>query len=181
MSDRLWHVLKGKTPCNFFFIILLGKNLLRWKKWLLWMMKTGGVYIYDGGFFEKKHNGLKPLFIFARKKAPSYMFDWDLNTPLKTLLRMKNYPLLLILYVPLYGTKYSRMDQVKFYGRQPLKSLKGYGLLKYIEFICLWNFLLSSTFYDTKFTWSLLLLTCRRRRFIDFMAMIWCKFVITFS
>ena len=28
------------------------------------------------------------------------------------------------------GTKYSRVDQVKICGRQPLKKLKGYGLLK---------------------------------------------------
>ena len=28
------------------------------------------------------------------------------------------------------GTKYSRVDQVKICGRQPLKKLRGYGLLK---------------------------------------------------
>ena len=37
----------------------------------------------------------------------------------------------------LFGTKYSRMDQVKF-GRQPLKTLKGYGLLK--QMLCYLQF-----------------------------------------
>ena len=29
----------------------------------------------------------------------------------------------------IFKTKYSRMDKVKFCGRQPLKNLRGYGLL----------------------------------------------------
>ena len=36
----------------------------------------------------------------------------------------------LILNGVTYGTKYSRMDQLKFCGRQPLQVLKGYGLLE---------------------------------------------------
>ena len=32
--------------------------------------------------------------------------------------------------IPIFGTKYSRVDQRNFCGRQPLKNLKGYGLLK---------------------------------------------------
>ena len=40
--------------------------------------------IFDGAFFAKAINGFQPLTIFA-KGFPYQMFDWVLNTPLKTI------------------------------------------------------------------------------------------------
>ena len=42
--------------------------------------------------------------------------------------------LFLLCAIGINWTKYSRMDKVKFGGRQPLKNLKAYGLLKQTNF-----------------------------------------------
>ena len=67
------------------------------------------------------------LQIQLRFKIDSFL-NWE-KIQNKKNSRKQNY--IIFLFLLIYGTKYSRMDQAKFVeNRQPLKNLKGYGLLR---------------------------------------------------